>query len=166
MKLKSSYEITPLTLALIVEVLEDGSYITCVYEMDTKYYTTAPPTKIMEYACEYFGSSLKGRIEGTIKVCRIAYKVPIVVDPTSDMYFFPTASLQSKLCAWIAHSHIVNHRPINNTKACEIEFINGQKIILDVSYGQITNQILRTSQLRYALESRMKKMNNTILEIK
>lgn len=166
MEVKSSYELTPLTLALLVEDNDDGSYITCVQEMNTKYYTTASPTKIIKYACEYFGSSFKGRTEGTTKVCQIAYKVPIVVDPTSDMYFFPTASPQNKQCAWIAHSHIESHRPINNTKACEIEFINGQKITLDVSYGQIVNQILRTSQLRYALESRIKKMNKTILEIK
>lgn len=152
------YEITPLTLAITAVKQKDGSYVTEILELQVKYRTSITPTKLIELACGYFGSSLKGRIDGTPQVSQMTYKVPIVIEPSSNMYFFPTASPRNKSCSWISHSHIRTVNPLNDSKSCEIEFINGQKLILDVSYGQILNQMQRTAQFRYALETRTKRM--------
>ena len=71
------------------------------------------------------------------------------------MYFFPTASPSNTSCSWIAHSHIKDINPIGKDNT-EIEFKNGRRIAVKVSYGSMLNQVQRTAQFRYSLDTRMK----------
>src|SRR5690625_7893119 len=71
------------------------------------------------------------------------------------MYFFPTASPMNESCSWIAHSHIDQIFPKENNQT-EILFKNGKRILFDVSYGSMVNQVHRNAQFRYSLEDRIK----------
>lgn len=158
----TSCEITPLTLAILPKQDENGATYSHVLEEKREYAIHETPKKVIDEACKYFGSSLKGRIAGARQVSNIRYKTPVVVDPSLEMYFFPTASPRNKNCAWIAHSHIATIQSVkfNQTK---ITFKNGKQIIVDVSYGSMMNQIQRTAQFRYALNDRMDIVKSSIL---
>ncbi|RDW18508.1 competence protein [Oceanobacillus arenosus] len=149
------YEVTPLTLAVVAEKGRNGETITRVLEEEVEYVVDFSPSKVIDYACKFFGSSLKGRQEGTLDICGITHKAPVSVDPISGMYFFPTTSPKNLKCSWIAHSHIdqINKAGENST---EFVFKNGKKIKLQVSYGSMLNQVQRTAQYRYLLDNRIK----------
>ncbi|MFC3040661.1 competence protein ComK [Virgibacillus xinjiangensis] len=150
-----SYEISPLTMAVIANPIKKGETYSYVLEEEMEYAIDNSPSRLMNDACKYLGSSLKGRQDGTREICGITHKAPISVDPSCGMYFFPTTSPANPKCSWIAHTHIdqINRIPDNST---EIIFHNGKKITLKVSYGSMLNQVQRTAQFRYLLDQRIK----------
>lgn len=156
-----TYEVTPLTLAVLPEKSKTGMTSTCILEETREYVVPNHPTKVIDNACKFFGSSLKGRLEGTKKISRITHKAPIAIDPMSGMYFFPTASPTSKKCSWINHSHVEFINPKGKDQT-EIVFKNGKKVIIDASYGSMLNQIQRTAQFRFALDQRIKLIQSSM----
>lgn len=151
------YEISPLTMAVIPEDDEKGTTSTVILEETGSYQVPSTPTRLIDLACRYFGSSLQGRQEGTREVSRITHKAPIAIDPSSGMFFFPTTSPKNRKCSWINHSHVDDIKPIG-TKQTKIIFTTGQHIIVDISYGSMMNQLQRTAQFRFLLENRMKQI--------
>lgn len=149
------YEVNPLTMAVVAERGINGKLVTRVMEEDIELLVNEIPRKLIDQGCKFFGSSLKGRQEGTQDVCGITYKAPISIDPASGMYFFPTHSPATPKCSWISHTHIdqVNHASNNQT---EIIFKNGKKILLNASFGSVLNQVQRTAQFRFLLDNRIK----------
>lgn len=155
----STTEITPLTMAVIAQHDESGSMSTCVLEAESEYVVSNSPSKIINNACVFFGVGLKGRQESTRNICGITHKAPISIDPFSGMYFFPTMSPANSKCSWIAHSHIDKvNKVASQSQSTEVVFKNGKKIILDISFGSMLNQVQRTAQFRYILDERMKKL--------
>ena len=148
-------EITPLTMAVLRKENKDGTFNTFVMEEIREYVIKTTPTKVIDSACRFFGSTLEGRLQGTKDISNITHKAPITIDPSSGMYFLPTASPKNEKCSWIAHSHIEHIYPKNNHRKTQILFKNGKNIIVDVSYGSMLNQIQRTAQFRYLLDTRM-----------
>ncbi|WP_449354094.1 competence protein ComK [Virgibacillus natechei] len=150
-----TYEITPVTMAVIVQHGDNGSSTRFILEEDFEYVVDQSPTKIIDSACKFFGASLKGRQDGTRDICGLTHKAPISIDPSSGMYFFPTSSPANPKCSWIAHSHIDEINKLTNHRT-EIIFKNGKQIVLDVSFGSMLNQVQRTAQYRYLLDNRIK----------
>src|SRR5690625_1024754 len=89
------HEITPLTMAILPNYKENNVKSSHVLEESREYIVHSTPTKVIDNACKFFGSSLKGRIEGTRDISGITHKSPIAVDPSSGMYFFPLERLVS-----------------------------------------------------------------------
>lgn len=150
-----SHEITPLTMAVISEHDKNGRTISRVLEEQSEFIVELSPTKVIDSACEFFGVSLQGRQAGTRKVCGITHKAPICIDSACGMYFFPTSSPANANCSWIAHSHI-NQVGRANDQSTEIIFKSGKRIVVEVSYGSMMNQVHRTAQYRYLLDNRLK----------
>lgn len=123
-----------------------------VYENHRVFLVDKPVSEIMEDSCNYFGSSLEGRQKGTERLIGITYKAPIIVEESKGIIFFPTSSPREKKCSWVSLNNIAKYYFKN--KNLFIEFKNGIKIALDVSYGIIDNQILRATRLESVLRSR------------
>lgn len=153
-----SYEITPQTIAVLAVKGESGKTKSLVLEESAEYGVLHAPSRVIDNACKYFGSSLKGRQEGTKEVSGLTHKAPISIDPSSGMYFFPTASPMNSNCSWIAHTHIRKIKEAAN-QCTELIFNNGMKIVVDVSIGSMMNQIQRTAQFRYVLDNRIKNLH-------
>ena len=128
---------------------------TKVIESDSEYVVDENINHIMEHSCEYFGSSYEGRREGTKKLLGITHKSPIIVEESRKIIFFPTTSTDNKKCMWINLEKVDKYYRLDN-KMSAIKLKNGNIINLDISYGSLTNQILRASRLKYVLEERIK----------
>ena len=150
-------------MAILSLTEEDGTISTQILEESYDYIVKKTPTKLIDEACRYFGSSLQGRIEGTRDIAKITHKPPIAIDPSSGMYFFPTASPTSNNCSWISHSHVEFIDEFEEDKAI-IVFKNGKRIILDASPGSLQNQLNRTAQFRFSLEERIKSINSAVVK--
>lgn len=143
-----SYEINKDTVALIPK--EDKK--TIVYEVDKSFVVDKMPLEIVEESCEYFGSSLEGRQTGTSKLIGFTHKVPVIVEESFDIIFFPTLSPKNKECSWLSYSHIF--KPDKFKDKSIIELKNGKKILVDVSSSIIDNQLYRCSRLKDVLQTR------------
>ena len=145
-----TYEVNKDTVALIPK----GDNETIVYELDDSFIVKETPLKIMEESCEYFGSSFEGRITGTTKLVGFTHKVPIIVEESRNMIFFPTLSPKNSECSWVAYKHI--NKPEKFKDKTILEVNNGKKIIINVSDNIIDNQLYRCSRLKKTLDLRKK----------
>ena len=143
------YEINNNTIALIYN---DNK--TIVYEKNNRFILEdVLPNKIIKYSCEYFGSSYDGRVRGTNKLTGITHKVPIIIEESNEIIFFPTTSSRLNECSWIRNKYIKNYKKLPDNKV-ELELIDNNKICLNCSYETINNQILRSSRLESIIRYR------------
>lgn len=142
------YEINNGTLAILPN--EKNSSV--VYEDEERYIIKETPYKIMEDSCKYFGSTYEGRKDGAKEILGAEYKVPIVIEDSSNLIVFPTTSPLSEDCVWISLKRVDKIVKIdsNNTK---IIFDNKQEIIIDSSYRTVENQLSRASRLDLILRN-------------
>lgn len=148
------FEVSSRTIAVIGNKDEAGNNYSRIIESDGEFIIQAKPLIIIDKSCKYFGSSLKGRQDGTKEVAGITHKAPITVDPSSGIYMFPTKSPHKDNCAWIAHSYILRYESESFDQTI-VTFSNGMKIRLDISSGSFENQVNRTAQYRYLLSERI-----------
>lgn len=146
--MKESYEISSTTIAIIPLEKRKSKII----EEDNHYVVLKSTTEIINDSCKYFGSSYEGRHEGTKSLTGINYKSPIIVEETNEMIFFPTCSPRFDNCYWIALRHIDKYEKEKNK--CKILFKNGYLLPLDISYGSLQNQILRSTLLQSIIRDR------------
>ena len=78
------------------------------------------PTNIIGYSCEYFGSSLKGRLKGSSVMLGMGYKLPVIVEESKEIIFMPTMSLEHSECSWINISHIQKYEAKDNNVIIEV----------------------------------------------
>lgn len=149
------YEFNKGTLAIVPN--EENSCL--VYEDEERYIIADSAFHVMEESCKYFGSTYAGRKDSAKEILGAEYKVPIVVEDSSNMVVFPTTSPLSKDCAWISLNRVKKFEKIdsNNTK---IVFDNNKEIIIDCSYRSIENQISRASRLDFILRKHKNKINS------
>ena len=145
-----SYEINDETVALIPK----DKNKTIVYETENSFVVNGSPLEIMEESCEYFGSSFEGRQIGTMKLVGYTHKVPIIVEETKDLIFFPTLSPKNDSCSWIAYNHVFKPDKFKDKTILELK--NGKKILIDSSTAVIDNQLYRCSRLQESLKMRKK----------
>lgn len=143
-----NYEINSNTLAVIALDVKK----TQIIEEEEIYTINRSSLEIIDNSCKYFGSSYKGRSEGTKNIINYSYKLPIVVDEYRNIIFFPTSSPKYDNCNWLALNKIENVE--KNNKNTIVNFKNGFKLSLDISYYSLENQLLRSYYLQSKLKSR------------
>ncbi len=146
-----NYEINEGTLAVMPDT--NDSRKSKILEDRKEYIIDSKPYEVMDYSCKYFGSSYEGRKEGTKAVLDINYKVPIIVENSMNLIFFPTNSPDSADCIWISLKNIktIKEDDFNSTI---IIFNNDIEITIPISKRTIENQIFRASRLDLIMRNR------------
>ena len=147
----SAYEINDGTYAIYANN-QSGSKI---LEENETYEIEQNPSRIIDYGCNYFGSSYKGRRDGSILILNSRYKVPIVIEDSQNMIFFPTGNKDDIHCSWIALNKVKSYAPCG--KKTRVEFLNGKTLTFDVSFRSFQNQVLRASRLDSIITNRKRK---------
>ena len=142
------YEINIDTIA-IVPVDND---ISKVYEREEEYLVHENSNKIIEKNCKFYGSSYRGRCEGTKYLTGIKSKFPIIIEEARNIIFFPTSSIRNNQNCWIALNHIKEYS--KNLFGSEIVFNNNKRIPLDVSLYSLDNQYYRATMLKSKLNDK------------
>ena len=110
------------------------------------------PREIINKNCEYFGSSLDGRQKGTQNLIGITHKVPIIIEESHEIIFFPTMSPRIDKCSWFALKNISKIYTDNNKNY--VLFKNNISIETDISFGILNNQLLRATRLESVIRNR------------
>ena len=146
------YEINEETLA----IMPDDVWSSMVLEDDFKYEVNKTPLEILDYSCKHFGSSYPGRKDGSKDILNSSYKLPILVEDTRNIIFFPTSSPLDDSCTWISLGNIKDYRKVGKNKT-EILFKNNKVMTVDVSYYSFNNQVMRASRLESIIRNRKEK---------
>ena len=143
-----SYEINKDTYA-IVSVNEDVSK---VLEKDDEYFINKNSYEVMEDSCSYYGSSCEGRVKGTKQILGSNYKVPIIVEETNEIIFFPTEAASSANCIWLSLNNIKSYEKSNGFT--KVVFNSGKELIVKMSVSSFETQILRANRLGSIIRKR------------
>ena len=146
------YEINENTIALIPL----SKNTTKVIEKTDSFILNESTKNIIEYSCEYFGSSYNGRHSGTKRLTGITHKSPIIIEESREIIFFPTTSPRIDECCWLSLKHINKYEKQQNK--CVITFNTGYNLDINISYGSLDNQILRATRLESVLRLRKENM--------
>lgn len=142
------YEINKETLA-VVGVNKNS---TKILEKENEYYVRDIAYDVMEHSCNYFGSSYSGRVEGSKKMIGSNYKLPIIVEESEEIIFFPIITPDNPKCIWISLKWYDSVKIENNKTYIYLK--NGKKIQSLASKNSVENQVLRASRLLYILNER------------
>ena len=146
------YEINDDTIAIIP--IEYGK--TRVIEKQKEYIVEKDAYIVMDDSCKYYGSTYKGRIKAAKEILNCSYKLPILVEESHNIVFFPTKSSLENDCCWINFNYIDCVEKCENK--CIVKFSNNKQIMFDVSKLSIENQITRSTKLSYIIEQRKKQI--------
>ena len=146
-----NYEINRSTAAII------GLNKKCSKAIEEKreYYINDNSYSIMEHSCRYFGSNYAGRLVGSKDILGTKYKVPIIVEESNELIFFPTTDLDNPQCMWISLKWYDRVEEDCEGNTC-IYLKNGKKILTSVSKYSIENQVLKSIKLNFLISSRKK----------
>lgn len=147
------YEVNHETLA-VIGIDKNTSR---VVENKKEYIITNNAYSVMDESCKYFGSSYVGRQEGSKQILGAKYKLPIVVEESSELIFFPIGSLENSNCAWISLKWFQD--VTSRGKKVYIVLKNGKKIECNSSKESIQNQVMRASRLNLLLNQRKLEKN-------
>ena len=140
-----NYEINSGTVAIIP--VDDKK--SKVYEDDIEYIVDKNTNQIIEYNCKFYGSSYRGRCDGTKFLTGIKSKYPIIIEETRNIIFFPTSSIRNSDNIWISLNKIKSYS--KNNYGTKIEFNNNKKLDLDISIYSLENQYCRANLLKAKL---------------
>ena len=143
-----SYEINKDTYAIMS--INDG--ITKVLEKDDEYFINKSSYEVMEDSCSYYGSSCEGRIKGTKQILGSNYKVPIVVEESNEIIFFPTEAASNAKCIWLSLNNIKSYERSNGFT--KVIFNSGKELIVKMSIASFETQILRANRLGSIIRKR------------
>ena len=149
-----NYEINEETLAILPV---DGTK-SKIIELNQEYIIDDNPYQVMEHSCEYFGSSLNGRLVGSKNMLGSIYKVPVLVEESRNLIFFPTQSPILEDNSWISLNKIVNYKKVDDKTM--ITFKNDKNLIVDIPFLSIQNQIYRATRLESVLRNRKNTIKN------
>ena len=145
----NNYEINEETYAII----SNNVGKTTVIEKDNNYIVNNDAYKVMDESCKYYGSSYKGRLEAAKTLLNCSYKLPIIVEESSVLIFFPIKSSLLDDCCWINLNSIYNIEKVDNKS--QITFKNGKKMVFDISKLSLENQIYRSTKLESIIYKRI-----------
>lgn len=146
------YEIDLSTLMLIG--IDDSR--TLVVTLDKEFIVDECAKKIIDNSCKYFGSTLVERIKATQRVVNIRSKVPIIIENSRNIIFFPLKSCREKSNIWISFNNLVRYEKKDNVTYLYFKENKVQK--LDFSYYIIDNQVTRSLLLDYEMNKRRKSL--------
>ena len=145
----NNYEINEDTYAVISTDVGKTTIIEKNYEL----FVDHDAYKIMDESCKYYGSSYMGRVEGSKKILNCSYKLPIVVEESSVLIFFPIKSSLLDDCCWINLNSIDRIEKYDNKS--KIVFKNNKEMVFDISKLSLENQIYKSSKLESTIFKRL-----------
>lgn len=138
-----NYRVNDDTLAIV----PNGYNGSQIIENDNNYVINRTTFKVIEDSCHYFGVDYKSRLEGALRFVNTRYKVPIIVQETKRLIFFPITSPTRSNTTWISFNNIDNYYPIKSRRNTMVVFKNGFKMSFDISFYSFNQQYLKAAKL-------------------
>lgn len=145
----NDYEINAETLILI----PIGSNKTKVVEKHDTFLVKLSTLSIIKKSCLFFGCSYDGRKDAVKNLIGVDMKVPILIEESRNIIFFPTSSCVNKNSIWISYQNLLKYTKFNEFSTVLI-FQEKKKIKIDIKFNLIDNQFIRCLKLETLLSKR------------
>lgn len=146
------YEIDLSTLMLIG--IDD--YSTLVITTEKEFIVQENAKKIIDNSCKFFGSSLRECTNATQRIVNIHSKVPIIIEQSRSIIFFPLKSSREKNNIWISFNNLIKYEKKDNKTVLYFKENIVKKI--EFSYYIVDNQVTRSLVLDYEVNKRRKSL--------
>lgn len=107
---------------------------------------------ILEYNCNYYGSSLDGRKKCAKSILNVKYRIPIIIDESHNIILLQLNSFRDKECLFLVANKILDMEEINN--CLKITCINNQEFYVNLSKSSLEKMLLQSFKLNNTLKSR------------
>ncbi len=121
-----------------------------VYEVDDEFMVNKSINDIIELSCKYYGSSLKGRLDGSKHILGCTYKLPIVINQYKNSIFFTTRSYKSGDTYIICYNNISFYEKVD--QRTRIYAPKDKIIMIDERYKIFENHYSRANLLYMKLQ--------------
>lgn len=146
-----NYQINVDTLAII----PIGKNKSKVYEGKDVLIVNQSSFKIISESCLFFGSSYEGRRHAVRNLLGVDMKIPIIIEESRNIVFFPTSSCVRNNSIWISYQNLLKYVKFNDISTT-LYFKNSKSIRVGCKYNLIDNQIIRCIKLEKLLFDRKK----------
>lgn len=108
--------------------------------------------QIIDYNCNYYGSSKKGRLMSAKKILNSKYKLPIVIDDNNNLILINLESSRKSTCLYIISNKIVNYENYLN----KLKIICCKNVIFytKISKHTLDNLLIKSFKLNNVLNHR------------
>ena len=143
------YEINLETLLII----PFGNGKSKIFEFDRDFIINKVSLDVIKESCLFFGCSYDGRKEASKEILNIDMKVPILVEESHDIIFFPVTSCINKNSIWISYQNLIKYNKVNDFSTV-LFFKGNRKIKIDIRYNLVDNQVIRCLKLKSFINNR------------
>ena len=135
-----------------------------IFENDKVFIVNESTSNILKNSCLFFGASIEGRRDAAKLILGIDMKVPIIVENTKNILFFPVSNCVKRNSIWISYSNLLKYSKFNDFSTV-VYFMNNMKVRVDAKYSLIDNQVIRCIKLENLLNKRKNfLMTETIID--
>lgn len=150
----NNYEINVETLLIVPYERRKSK----VYEYDDEFIVNMSPLEIIKNSCLYFGCSYDGRRDGVKSIIGVDMKVPILIEDSKHIIFFPTSSCINQSSIWISYQNLLKYSKVDEFSTM-LYFRNNKNIKVTTKYNLIDNQVIRCVKLETLLLKRKNFIN-------
>lgn len=141
------------TILFLPRYDESGCLQAIVRDASGSFDVDLAPTLLIDYNLRYYGSSLRGAIDGTNMILGYGHMNPVIVNEKLSLYWFPSKSPYKDDCEWFALHHIKDYFDIGG-KRTKIIFSDGSTHIIDMSRSSFDLKVQKAYKLKGKLEYR------------
>lgn len=144
----SEYLITSSTI--MVKSIDSNNSM--IYDFAGEFVSKIDTNKIVESSCNFYGSSYDARLKWSREILRTRIKLPVIIEESKNIIFFPTRSISNDDCIWLSYNNIDRIEKYGNST--NIYFNDNRIYLIDVSYDIIERQMYNCMRLEKELLSR------------
>ena len=156
----NEYEINAETL-LIIPLGKDKSK---VFEYSEEFIVNMSSLDIIKHSCLYFGCTYEGRRDSAKSFIGVDMKVPILIEESRNIIFFPTNSCVNKNSIWVSYQNLLKYSKLNDFSTV-LYFKKNKSYKIDVKYKLVDNQVIRCMKLNTFLGKRKSFIENDSFDI-
>ncbi|KAF0227501.1 MAG: ComK family protein [Erysipelotrichaceae bacterium] len=121
------------------------------------------PLTLLETWANAYGLGASGSYAAFKKMLSVKQKIPILIDPFHQIYFFPTLSPQLSECYWI------NASQVQAIKSKELEsivnFKDGSSLVLGIGRRSLMKQVQRCQSMQRLIQQTHLNQGLTLLNL-
>ena len=151
----NEYEINAETLL----IMPYGKNQSKVFEYDGEFIVNMTSLDIIKHSCLYFGCTYEGRKESVKSFIGVDMKVPILIEESRNIIFFPTNSCINRNSIWISYQNLLKYSKLNDFSTI-LYFRKNKNYKIDVKYKLVDNQVIRCMKLNTFLGKRKNFVDN------
>jgi competence transcription factor ComK len=128
----------------MIEYITNNRYGSLIYTIDGIIQHDRTSFFEIKRLCLESFFSYDGYLKAVKKQFQISYKIPIYIHDA--LQFIQTKRVRDHDNIWFNYAAVINVKDLN--KSIEIEFVSGNKLLINISYHTLKTQILYLDQIR------------------